>query len=82
MNSSAIIMLIGGLGCIFVAVVYLTEAIKVSKGQFLLSLLVPFYILYFALIKSNKPASVRITLFISIGIVMSPVLVESLNSLF
>jgi hypothetical protein len=71
-----ILGIIGLLGAILISALYLTEAYKQSLGIFCCVLFIPFYIIYFSLIKSEKSVSSRRLLLISIGLIALPLIAE------
>lgn len=55
-----------------VLVTFLVDAWKVSRGQFLLTLFVPFYVVYFAFIKAQRPWFIRALLVVCAALLFLP----------
>lgn len=55
-----------------ISVLYLVNAWQLSRGQFVLCLCVPLYIVYFSYIKSQKPSAYRFMILGSIFAICLP----------
>jgi len=55
-----------------VFIAFVVDAWKVSRGQFLLTLLVPFYVVYFAFVKAQRPWFIRALLVVCAALLFIP----------